>query len=406
MDFSAVKEMSILPFDTSHTEGRFLVHFNDRYYEVSTSLAALLETAKKCETLSEVALQYSSASGCEYSEADIEAILEKFILPITRNSGKALSQRKGQFLYNIGLLPPKIVRTIASCLKVLYKPVFAWPLLVLIAFCEIFFLTEDLRVIHTLDGADGWLIASVLGLFVLNSFFHEFGHASACRFFGTKTGGIGLGLYITFPVFYTDVTDVWCLTRRQRVIVNIGGVYFQLIFLIPFFVVYFFTGNDICKLYIYATNLNFLLTLNPFLKFDGYWIMSDMAGVPNLRKRTTEYVKYLFNRIRNKEYEKPFLLSLNPVERTLMIVYSIAINAFFLYFFIYMMPKMLWTYVKQLPSDLAHIVETLSNGALPETSMLVSTAIQIFFICFILLFIYRLIAKLIGDVLARNQHLK
>ena len=82
MDFSAVKEMSILPFDTSHTEGRFLVHFNDRYYEVSTSLAALLETAKKCETLSEVALQYSSASGCEYSEADIEAILEKFILPI------------------------------------------------------------------------------------------------------------------------------------------------------------------------------------------------------------------------------------------------------------------------------------------------------------------------------------
>ena len=41
--------------------------------------------------------------------------------------------------------------------------------------------------------------------------------------------------YITFPVFYTDVTDVWCLTRRQRVIVNLGGVYFQLIFLIPFF---------------------------------------------------------------------------------------------------------------------------------------------------------------------------
>lgn len=84
-----------------------------------------------------------------------------------------------------------------------------------------------------------YIILGVLLLLLLSSFVHEIGHASACRHFGVKHGGIGFGLYLTFPVFYTDVSEIWKLKRTERIVVNMAGVYFQLILLIPFFLIYF-----------------------------------------------------------------------------------------------------------------------------------------------------------------------
>ena len=75
----------------------------------------------------------------------------------------------------------------------------------------------------------------IIGLFTFilgSSFFHELGHASACKYFGIQHGGIGFGLYLNFPVLYTDVTEVWKLKRGQRCVVNLAGVYFQSYWLI------------------------------------------------------------------------------------------------------------------------------------------------------------------------------
>lgn len=59
-------------------------------------------------------------------------------------------------------------------------------------------------------------VYSILGLLVFmlgSSLFHELGHASACKYYGIKHGGIGFGLYLNIPVLYTDVTEVWQLKR-------------------------------------------------------------------------------------------------------------------------------------------------------------------------------------------------
>ncbi|UFH30303.1 hypothetical protein LNP04_09945 [Chryseobacterium sp. C-71] len=55
--------------------------------------------------------------------------------------------------------------------------------------------------------------------------FHEFGHAISCRSYGAKHGDIGFGFYLLTPVLYADVTDVWKLSRKERVIVDIAGMY-------------------------------------------------------------------------------------------------------------------------------------------------------------------------------------
>ena len=213
MDLSTVKGISVRPFDTSHSEGRYLVCLDGRYYEVSRSVAVLLDTVRECSSLSEVAVLLSRRTGRRYSESEIEAVLQQFIRKTT-GTEERLAKKKSPFIVNIGLLPPETVRRVADWLKFLFTIPIVLPVICLLLICEILFFTRDLGVIRTLSGADGWTVALVLGLFILNSMFHEFGHAAACRHFGADNGGVGFGLYISFPVFYTDVSDIWRLTRR------------------------------------------------------------------------------------------------------------------------------------------------------------------------------------------------
>lgn len=74
--------------------------------------------------------------------------------------------------------------------------------------------------------------SKVLGyllIFLLVSMFHEIGHISASIRFNRRCGAIGLGFYLIFPVLYADVTNAWMLPRKERLIVNLAGVYFELI---------------------------------------------------------------------------------------------------------------------------------------------------------------------------------
>ena len=80
-------------------------------------------------------------------------------------------------------------------------------------------------------------------------------------------------------------------------------------FTLPFFV----TGNDILRYLILIMNLGFAMTLNPFFKFDGYWIASDLLGVPNLRQRSLELFSYMWNRLKKRPIKQlPYLLQMIP----------------------------------------------------------------------------------------------
>lgn len=91
------------------------------------------------------------------------------------------------------------------------------------------------------------MVVGLLVFMLASSFFHELGHASACKYFGVRHGGIGFGLYLNFPVLYTDVTEVWKLNRAQRCVVNLAGVYFQSYWLIALLTAFLLTGNDILR---------------------------------------------------------------------------------------------------------------------------------------------------------------
>jgi putative peptide zinc metalloprotease protein len=128
-------------------------------------------------------------------------------------------------------------------------------------------------------------ILLVLGLVVLSAAWHECGHATACRYGGARPGKMGAGLYLVWPAFYTDVTDAYRLGKAGRLRTDLGGVYFNVIFILATVGAYLLTGFEPLLLLIPLQHMEIFHQFLPFLRLDGYYIVSDMTGVPDMFSR-------------------------------------------------------------------------------------------------------------------------
>jgi putative peptide zinc metalloprotease protein len=126
------------------------------------------------------------------------------------------------------------------------------------------------------------LLLLVLVLTLLSAGFHELGHAAACRYGGARPGAMGVGLYLVWPAFYTDVTDSYRLGRGARLRVDLGGLYFNAIFGVAMLGLWAVVGWDALLLVIAAQLVQMARQLIPVVRFDGYHVLADLTGVPDL----------------------------------------------------------------------------------------------------------------------------
>ncbi|HET6550746.1 MAG TPA: hypothetical protein VFG79_19950, partial [Solirubrobacter sp.] len=126
------------------------------------------------------------------------------------------------------------------------------------------------------------LLLLILGLTVASAAFHEIGHASACRYGGGRPGGMGAGIYLVWPAFYTDVTDAYRLPRRARLRTDLGGLYFNAIIAVVTLAVWWAVRADALLLLVALQVLEMVKQLSPVIRADGYHILSDATGVPDL----------------------------------------------------------------------------------------------------------------------------
>jgi putative peptide zinc metalloprotease protein len=129
------------------------------------------------------------------------------------------------------------------------------------------------------------LLLMIFGLIVVGTALHEIGHATAARYGGAKPGVMGAGVYIVWPAFYTDVTDAYRLDRKGRLRTDFGGVYFNVLFALATTGAYFFTGFEPLLIVVLVQHFQILQQLLPLLRLDGYYILSDLTGVPDLFMR-------------------------------------------------------------------------------------------------------------------------
>ncbi|MCA9260416.1 MAG: HlyD family efflux transporter periplasmic adaptor subunit [Planctomycetales bacterium] len=146
-------------------------------------------------------------------------------------------------------------------------------------------------------GPFAWLLAVV---FV--KFWHELGHAVACRRMGAECGEIGVMLLVGLPTLYCDVSDTWRLPeKRRRMIVAAGGMAAELVLASICIIVWSRMeagpiATWLCQLAIVCSLGTLLVNANPLLRYDGYYLVADAIDSPNLAQRAGEALREVCRR--------------------------------------------------------------------------------------------------------------
>lgn len=247
----------------------------------------------------------------------------------------ASSQPSRGFLFlKLPIFPPSIVDAVARCLSFMFE----WPALLLGALLFVAshayvygVLLQQHHVGFNQLNAAGILLIMLLS--TLGTICHEFGHASAAAHYGCRKMTIGWGLYIVYTVLWTNVSEAWRLPRRQRAMIDIGGVYFESLFLLLTLALYLETGNLVFLFAFVMIDVNIVMTLNPFLRMDGYWLISDLFGIVNLRKQQTAWLEEIAAKLFGRG-AAPAKSSLSSRAKWALGAYSVAGAVFLVYLLI------------------------------------------------------------------------
>jgi putative peptide zinc metalloprotease protein len=135
------------------------------------------------------------------------------------------------------------------------------------------------------------LLVYALGLSAVKVI-HELGHALTATRFGCRVASMGVSFLVMMPVLYTDTTSAWRLrSRRQRIAIDCAGVAAELMTaaVCTFLWLWLPDGALRSAMFVLATSswmLSLFINLSPLTRFDGYYVLSDLLGVPNLQPRS------------------------------------------------------------------------------------------------------------------------
>lgn len=129
---------------------------------------------------------------------------------------------------------------------------------------------------------------------------HEFAHAYRARSFGLRVPQMGVAFLIFFPCLYCNTTQAWQLAdRKERISISAAGIIAEAaLAILASYVWYFSRPGILNSLAFYLMAVSFVSTVlfnaNPLMRYDGYYILSDFLGVPNLSSKSLSYMKFLF----------------------------------------------------------------------------------------------------------------
>ncbi|MEK9823470.1 MAG: HlyD family efflux transporter periplasmic adaptor subunit [Gammaproteobacteria bacterium] len=163
-------------------------------------------------------------------------------------------------------------------------------------------------------------LLALVGSVVIVKICHELGHAYVAKNFGCRVPVIGLALLVGWPVLYTDTSAAWrIVSQNKRLMIGAAGMCVELAIASVALVIWFLLEDGILRsiVFVLATTtwvISLLINLNPLMKFDGYYLLSDWLKTPNLEQRSFAVTKCFLRQKLFKldqpypEEPRPFLL--------------------------------------------------------------------------------------------------
>jgi putative peptide zinc metalloprotease protein len=262
-------------------------------FQLTPLLYAVLEAVDGRRGYAEIAEHASRRTGRTISPTDVETLVQRHLRPrglLLRPDGTVPELERANPLTGLKLklavTDPATTRRLTAPFAALFHPLVWAPLLVVFAWVTWWVLFDRglaAATYHAFAKPD--LLVLVLVITVLSAGFHEFGHAAAARRGGAQPGVMGAGWFLLWPAFYTDVTDTYRLGKAERLRTDLGGLYFNAIVAVAIAAVWWFSGWDALLLVIAAQVLQMIRQLAPLIRFDGYHVLADVTGVPDLFSR-------------------------------------------------------------------------------------------------------------------------
>jgi putative peptide zinc metalloprotease protein len=252
-------------------------------------------------TVGEVAEQVSASYGRQVRPDDVRQLVDQTLRPLgllrladgsepeLRRSSPLLALR-----FRKVVTDPEVTRRLTAPFAILFSPLVVVP--VVLAFGVVagwVLFSQGLAAATAQAFGNPALFLTVVVVTVLSAGFHEFGHAAAARYGGSTPGAMGFGIYLFWPAFYTDVTDSYRLGRAGRVRTDLGGLYFNALVVLAAFGVWWVTGWHAVLLIVATQVVQMIRQLAPMLRFDGYHVLADLTGVPDLYQRMGPVLKGL-----------------------------------------------------------------------------------------------------------------
>jgi putative peptide zinc metalloprotease protein len=295
----------------------------EKFYRLSLFEFEFLQALDGVRSIPE-ALAFLADYGYHYSEEDANAIVER-----SGKNGLLLGTRAGTAEYQIKLRDQTIDALRArrfSEVFFLFIPLFN-PDRFLEATLWIFklFYNKGMAIVLGIAALGaGYLVIDALPkfksqyLFFFNlenliylwvtlgftKFFHEFGHAYTAKSYGLRVPQMGVAFLIFFPCLYCNTTDAWRLAdRKQRMAIGMAGIAADFaLAVIATYIWHFSKPGIINSLSFYLVGIALISTVffnaNPYVRFDGYYVLSDYLRIPNLMMKSRGYLRYLFlNRV-------------------------------------------------------------------------------------------------------------
>lgn len=255
-----------------------------RYFEVDGEVKRVLDILSKSNSYREAAFLYEKETNEIYTEKEFSyygtEIIKKFNLD---------KKEKSFLLVEKLIISPKMASKLSIAIQWLFQPYFFW-----ISFLSLTIFALYLNFIYRdevhLDSLDVKIIPFFIW-YSITIIFHELGHIAACKRFTGNNGGLGFGIYIIYPVFFSDISSIWHATKQEKIIANLAGIYMQMWFVPLFFLYSILSGDhfflDFSKLLVFICFIQIL----PFVRSDGYWLLSDILNLPNLLSKSQEQIR-------------------------------------------------------------------------------------------------------------------
>lgn len=276
-----------IPFTSiqSEEEVLFIVYFeNGQIVKCNVYLIKLLTFCMVQKSIYQIDTFIADSFPFCNEEQRKKILIDLLNLKIIQRADKFLTSKRnkiepGYLKNNFTLITEKQVKRITRSFLFLFRTEVVW----LIVFTLMIQMSYHYwKPIEFID--ETVHIISIILVTAISVFFHEIGHASACQFYGKTVSKIGGGFYLFRPVMFADVSQIWSLDRMKRIKVSLSGIYFELLLVVFLFTLQLTFNSDIFLCLGYLLMTQSLWNLNPLIRSDGYWIVTDSLGILNLNK--------------------------------------------------------------------------------------------------------------------------